>query len=260
MPPETPILQASGVTKRYPGGVVALDGVDLEVRRGETVALIGESGSGKTTLLRLFNRMTEPTAGTVRVDGENVAAVDAIALRRRLGYVQQEGGLIPHWSVHRNVQLVPWLSGWEPRRRQRRGDEMLELVGLDPSTHGNRYPSELSGGQRQRVALARALAAEPEVILLDEPFGALDALTRAELQSQFLELEEQIHKTLLLVTHDLEEAFLLADRVGVMQGGRLLQVATPRELAAAPADPYVQRLLALRRPQGEERRPRGEGS
>ena len=241
------MLEALGVEMRYPGGVVALDAVDVAVRAGETVAVIGESGSGKTTLLRLFNRMTVPTGGIVRVAGEDLTSIDAVALRRRLGYVQQEGGLLPHWTARRNVEMVPWLLGWPAERRRRRADEVLELVGLDPSVFGGRRPHELSGGQRQRVAIARALAAEPEVILLDEPFGALDALTRAELQQQLSELERSLAKTLLLVTHDLDEAFLLADRVAVMRHGRLLQLAAPAALEASPADPYVERLVALRR-------------
>jgi osmoprotectant transport system ATP-binding protein len=245
--PSEPILEAAGVTKTYGDGTAALAGIDLAVRPGETVALVGESGSGKTTLLRTFNRMVEPSAGAVRVEGKPVADLDPIALRRRIGYVPQDGGLIPHWRVERNVELVPRLLGWDPGRRQARGREMLELVGLSPEAHAGRYPAELSGGQRQRVAIARALAADPSVILLDEPFGALDALTRLELHRQFLELKKTLGKTTVLVTHDLAEAFRLADRIGVMRAGRLLQLGSPEELAARPADPYVQALLELRR-------------
>jgi osmoprotectant transport system ATP-binding protein len=246
VPPE-PILEAVGVAKTYGDGTAALAGVDLAVEPGETVALVGESGSGKTTLLRTFNRMVEPSAGTVRVEGRPVASVDPIALRRRIGYVPQDGGLIPHWRVERNVELVPRLLGWDRDRRHARVREMLELVGLRSDTHAGRYPAELSGGQRQRVAFARALAADPHVILLDEPFGALDALTRLELHRQFLELKETLGKTAVLVTHDLAEAFRLADRIGVMRAGRLLQLGPPAELAARPADPYVEALLEMRR-------------
>jgi len=245
--PSEPILEAAGVTKTYGDGTAALAGIDLAVRPGETVALVGESGSGKTTLLRTFNRMVEPSAGTVRVEGKPVAGLDPIALRRRIGYVPQDGGLIPHWRVDRNVELVPRLLGWDPGHRQARGREMLELVGLSPEAYAGRYPAELSGGQRQRVAIARALAADPSVILLDEPFGALDALTRLELHRQFLDLKKTLGKTTVLVTHDLAEAFRLADRIGVMRAGRLLQLGSPEELAARPADPYVQALLELRR-------------
>jgi osmoprotectant transport system ATP-binding protein len=242
-----PILEALEVAKTYGDGTAALAGVTLAILPGETVALVGESGSGKTTLLRTFNRMIEPSAGAVRIEGKAAAELDPIALRRRIGYVPQDGGLIPHWRVERNVELVPRLLGWDRDRRQSRTREMLELVGLDPGAHAGRYPAELSGGQRQRVAFARALAADPPLILLDEPFGALDALTRLELHRQFLELKAHLGKTTLLVTHDLNEAFRLADRIGVMRGGRLLQLGTAAELADRPADPYVSALLEMRR-------------
>ena len=258
-----PVLVARGVGKTYPGGTRALDGVDLTVPRGQTLALVGESGSGKTTLLRCFNHTVVPDEGEVRVEGQVVAGpgaaggggagaeaagsdtAAAVALRRRLGFVQQEGGLLPHWRVERNVELVPRLLGWDRERRRSRGREVLELVGLDPDEVARRYPRQLSGGQRQRVAFARALAADPAVVLLDEPFGALDALTRLELQEEFGRLKGD-GRTLLLVTHDLGEAFRLADRIGVMLRGRLLQVARPEELEAAPAHPYVEALLEMR--------------
>jgi osmoprotectant transport system ATP-binding protein len=247
-----PTLEAIGVAKTYGDGnrgekTIALAGVTLAILPGETVALVGESGSGKTTLLRTFNRMIEPSAGAVRIEGKPAAELDPIALRRRIGYVPQDGGLIPHWRIERNVELVPRLLGWDRDRRRSRTREMLELVGLDPGAHAGRYPAELSGGQRQRVAFARALAADPPLILLDEPFGALDALTRLELHRQFLELKAHLGKTTLLVTHDLNEAFRLADRIGVMRGGRLLQLGTAAELADRPADPYVSALLEMRR-------------
>jgi osmoprotectant transport system ATP-binding protein len=190
--------------------------------------------------------MIEPSAGAVRIAGTPAAELDPIALRRRTGYVPQDGGLIPHWRVERNVELVPRLLGWDPDRRRQRTHEMLELVGLSAAQAG-RYPAELSGGQRQRVAFARALAADPPLILLDEPFGALDALTRLELHRQFLDLKRQLAKTIVLVTHDLSEAFRLADRIGVMRGGKLLQLGTPADLADRPADPYVSALLEMRR-------------
>jgi osmoprotectant transport system ATP-binding protein len=239
-------LEAVEVEKVWADGTRALAGVSLAVAAGETLALVGESGSGKTTLLRLWNRMAEPTSGEARVGGQAVGAVDPIALRRRIGYVPQDGGLLPHWRVERNVELVLELLGWDRRRRADRSREMLELVGLDPAVHAARYPAELSGGQRQRVAFARALAADPPVVLLDEPFGALDALTRLELHRQFLELKRRLGKTTVLVTHDLDEACRLGDRIGVMRAGRLLQLGRPDELLAAPADDYVRELLALR--------------
>jgi osmoprotectant transport system ATP-binding protein len=241
-----PILEAVEVAKTYADGTAALAGVSLAVQPGETVALVGESGSGKTTLLRTFNRMIDPSAGTVRIEGKPVTDLDPIALRRRTGYVPQDGGLIPHWRIDRNVELVPRLLGWDRDRRRERTREMMELVGLSAAQAG-RYPAELSGGQRQRVAFARALAADPPLILLDEPFGALDALTRLELHRQFLELKSHLGKTAVLVTHDLNEAFRLADRIGVMRGGKLLQLGLPAELAERPADPYVSALLEMRR-------------
>ena len=238
------MLEAVGVSKTYAGGVQALDGIELSVAAGETVALVGESGSGKSTLLRLFNRMIEPSGGQVWVGGRSVMELDPVNLRRRTGYVQQEGGLLPHWTVGRNVGLVPVLLGWGKDRTAGRVDELLTLVGMSPDRYGGRYPKELSGGQRQRVAFARALAADPEVVLLDEPFGALDALTRLELQDEFLQLKRRLAKTMLLVTHDLSEAFRLGDRVAVMRRGCLLQVAPPRELLERPADDYVRELVA----------------
>jgi osmoprotectant transport system ATP-binding protein len=233
-------LAADRVTRRY-GAIVALDQVSLEVQGGECLAVIGESGSGKSTLLRCFNRLTDPDEGRVLVDGVDAATVDPIALRRRTGYVPQDGGLLPHWPVRRNVALVPWLR--RDAGADAAAERSLRLVGLEPERYGSRWPRELSGGQRQRVAVARALAAGPEVVLLDEPFGALDAITRADLQRSFLDLRRQLTLTAVLVTHDLAEAFLLADRVAVLRGGRLEQIAPPAELRAEPATAYVRRLL-----------------
>jgi osmoprotectant transport system ATP-binding protein len=232
-------LVAERVTRRY-GAVLALDQVSLEVRRGECLAVIGESGSGKTTLLRCFNRLTEPDDGRVLVDGVDAAMLDPVELRRRTGYVPQDGGLLPHWSVGRNVSLVPWLRGASAAGTAERA---LRLVGLEPERFAGRRPSQLSGGQRQRVAVARALAAGPSVVLLDEPFGALDAITRADLQTVFLGLRRELALTAVLVTHDLHEAFLLADRVAVLRDGRLEQIAPADELRAAPATAYVRALL-----------------
>lgn len=240
-----PALEAIDVGVRYPGGGEALRGVSLAIRPGETVGLVGESGSGKTTLLRLFNATVRPTSGSVEVDGASIESVDPIALRRATGYVQQEGGLLPHWNVLRNVTLVPRLLGVERTARERRAKELLELVGLDPTIYAERFPAQLSGGQRQRVAFARALAGDPPVVLLDEPFGALDAITRRELQRQFGELRATLGKTMLFVTHDLDEAFRLADRIGVLREGELLQFASADELRSAPAHDYVRKLVAL---------------
>jgi osmoprotectant transport system ATP-binding protein len=191
----------------------------------------------------MFNRMIEPTAGTVRIRGRDAGQWNPIELRRSVGYVQQEGGLLPHWTVADNVALVPRLLGWDAERRKHQVNTLLFLVGLDPIRHRDRYPAELSGGQRQRVAFARALAAEPDVLLMDEPFGALDAITRVELQGEFLAIRDQLRKTMVLVTHDLSEAFRLGDRISVMKSGQILQTGTPDELASAPAHHYVRDLL-----------------
>jgi osmoprotectant transport system ATP-binding protein len=232
------------VTKRY-GSVIALDGVSLRVGRGECVALVGESGSGKTTLLRCFNRLTDPDGGTVRVEGIDVSTSDPVELRRQVGYVPQDGGLLPHWRIGRNVALVPWLRGMADAPGL--ADRALRLVGLEPEAMGERWPRDLSGGQRQRAAVARALAARADVILLDEPFGALDAITRADLQGTLLELRRELRFSTLLVTHDLTEAFLLADRIAVMHGGRIEQVAPAAELRGSPATDYVHALLTRAR-------------
>ena len=233
-------LSAAHVTKRF-GTTLALDDLSLDVPAGSSVALVGESGSGKTTLLRCFNRLVDPDAGVVSVDGANVGSSDPVSLRRRIGYVPQDGGLLPHWRVERNVELVLALNG--RRDTAERGRAALELVGLDPSEFGHRWPHELSGGQRQRVAIARALACEPRVVLLDEPFGALDAITRSELQDAFMAVRERVAMTSILVTHDLHEAVLLATLVVVMRRGRIEQASAPDELIAAPATSYVATLL-----------------
>lgn len=234
-------LRAESVTKRF-GPRVALEDVTIEVGAGESVALIGESGAGKTTLLRCFNRLVDPDRGRILIGGVDARELDPFVLRRRTGYVPQDGGLLPHWRVQRNVELVPWLC-----RLSNRGElalRALHLVGLEPRLFGSRWPRELSGGQRQRVAVARALAMNPGVVLLDEPFGALDAISRADLQATFLDIRRELGVTSVLVTHDLDEAFLLADRVVVMRNGRVEQAATPRELREAPASDYVRQLLS----------------
>jgi len=206
-----------------------LDGLDLDVRHGETLVLLGESGCGKTTTLRLVNRLLVPTAGEVLVEGDATTRWDVIRLRRRTGYVIQEAGLFPHFTVERNVALVPALEGWDAARVKERVRELLKLVGLEPETFAARYPRELSGGQRQRVGVARALAAEPPLLLLDEPFGALDPLTRAGLQREFQDLMKRLGKTSIFVTHDVREALMLGTRIGLMQSGRLVLLATPDE-------------------------------
>ena len=233
-------LAARNVSHRF-GNVVALDDVSIDVPAGGATALVGESGSGKTTLLRCFNRLVEPERGHVMVGDQDARAQSAVLLRRGIGYVQQHGGLLPHWRVLRNVGLVPMLQHMpDPADAARRA---LELVGLPSTQFGSRFPHELSGGQRQRVALARSIAARPDVILLDEPFGALDAISRAELQESFDNLRHDLTVTTLLVTHDLAEAGRLADEVVVMRKGRIEQRGSMRDLIRAPATDYVARLI-----------------
>jgi osmoprotectant transport system ATP-binding protein len=243
-----PTLCAEALVKRF-GSTTALDGVSLAVGAGECVALVGESGSGKTTLLRSFNALVRPDSGRVLIGSTDSATVDVIELRRSIGYVPQDGGLLPHWRVGRNVELVLRLQGVVGDVEAPANDS-LSLVGLEPSVFRERWPRELSGGQRQRVAIARALAARPRVMLLDEPFGALDAISRADLQESFAALRSAAAAgpmTCVLVTHDLHEAFLLADRVAVLRRGRVEQVAAPHELLARPATAYVRELLARAR-------------
>jgi osmoprotectant transport system ATP-binding protein len=239
------MIELCNVHKVYPDGHVALRGLSLRVEPATTVALLGPSGCGKTTTLKLINRLVTPTAGTVVVNGRDVAAADPIALRRGIGYVVQEGGLFPHLTAQANVEVVPRLLGWPPARRRQRAAELFALVGLDIAVFGNRYPLQLSGGQRQRVGLARALAADPPLVLMDEPFGALDPLTRRHMQREFLVLKARLNKTVILVTHDVDEAFLLADQVAVLADGALVQRGTPDEIRAAPASAFVASFFGL---------------
>ncbi len=238
-----PAVELRDVCKSF-GGRPVLDGFSLEVRASETVALIGPSGCGKTTALKLVNRLLDADGGQIRVLGRDVRAEEPVALRRKLGYVIQEGGLFPHWTVRENVETVPMLLGWEPGRRRQRAEELLELVGLPPAEFAERRPRQLSGGQRQRVGVARALAADPAVVLMDEPFGALDPIARRGLQREFLGWKRRLGKAVLLVTHDLPEAFRLADRVAVMDRGRVRQVGTREELTQAPADEFVREFVS----------------
>jgi osmoprotectant transport system ATP-binding protein len=233
------------VCKAYDrGGRFSVDHVSLTVAEGQLLVLLGGSGSGKTTTLKMINRLIEPTAGRVFIGVEDVRAADPVELRRRIGYVFQGIGLFPHLTVADNVAVVPSLLGWPADRTRARVDELLEMVHLAPSQYRNRRPSQLSGGQQQRVGFARALAAGPKVLLLDEPFGALDPITRAELRGEFLALRRRLGLTAVLVTHDMVEALLSADQIAVMNAGRLLQLGTPAELFNHPADPYVAALMA----------------
>lgn len=234
------MIRLAGVRKEYADGTVAVQGLDLEVRAGELVALVGPSGCGKSTTLKMVNRLIEPTTGRIEVDGADVASLDPVELRRGIGYVIQQVGLFPHQRVVQNVMTVPLLLGRPRAEARRRALELLELVGLDPTTHAERYPHQLSGGQQQRVGVARALAADPPVLLMDEPFGAVDPVVRGKLQDDVRRLQRELGTTVLLVTHDIDEAVALADRVAVLaEGGRLAQFATPAELLGFPAEPFV---------------------
>ncbi|MEU6974430.1 ATP-binding cassette domain-containing protein [Streptomyces sp. NPDC046371] len=233
------MIRFEQVTKRYADGTTAVDDLSFEVAEGELVTLVGPSGCGKTTTMKMVNRLVEPTAGRVLLGGEDVAAVDPVRLRRTIGYVIQQVGLFPHRTVLDNTATVPALLGWKKARARERAAELLDLVGLDPAVHGHRYPEQLSGGQRQRVGVARALAADPPVLLMDEPFGAVDPVVRERLQSEFLNLQATVRKTVLLVTHDLEEAVRLGDRIAVYGQGRIEQFDTPATVLGAPATPYV---------------------
>ncbi len=232
------MIEIRGLTKRY-GGFTAVEGVDLDVEEGRFAVLLGPSGSGKTTVLRMVNRMIEPTSGTVRVGGRDNASLKPEELRRSIGYVIQNTGLFPNMTIRRNVATVPRLLGWDRARIEARVDELLDLVGLDPDTYGLKLPAQLSGGEAQRVGVARALAADPPVLLMDEPFGAVDPLTRERLQQEMKRLQERLRKTVLFVTHDIDEAVTLADNIALLRGGVIQQHATPETMWRKPANAFV---------------------
>jgi osmoprotectant transport system ATP-binding protein len=234
------MITLESVTKRYDDGTTAVDDLSLEIASGETCVLVGPSGCGKTTTMKMINRLVEPTRGRITVDGQDVHSVDPVELRRRMGYVIQQVGLFPHQTVATNVATVPRLLGWDKARVKARVDELLLLVGLDGPRFASRYPHQLSGGQRQRVGVARALAADPPVLLMDEPFGAIDPITRDRLQGEFVRLQAELKKTVVFVTHDVDEAVRLGDRIAVLaEGGRLEQYAPPAEVLGSPASPFV---------------------
>jgi osmoprotectant transport system ATP-binding protein len=234
------MIRLSGVGKTYDDGTVAVQALDLTIERGELVVLVGPSGCGKSTTLKMINRLIEPTTGTIEIGGEDVTRKDPVKLRRGIGYVIQQVGLFPHQKIVNNVMTVPLLYGESRTTARERARELLEMVGLDPATYSDRYPHQLSGGQRQRVGVARALAADPPVLLMDEPFGAVDPVVRVRLQDEFLRLQRDLGKTVVLVTHDIDEAVRMGDRVAVFAaGGRLAQYATPVQLLAKPADDFV---------------------
>ena len=235
-PPDRAVIEFRDVSYVLSGNPI-LSGLNLGVRGGETLVLLGRSGSGKTTTLKLVNRLLSPTGGNVFVNGNSVRDADVIRLRRSIGYVIQDAGLFPHFTIERNIGLVPRIEGWSEERVHNRVDELLKLVGLEPQI-ASRYPHQLSGGQRQRVGVARALAADPAILLMDEPFGALDPLTRDQLQGEFLSLQRRLQKTVLFVTHDLHEAFRLGSRIALMEAGKLVTVLTPEEFLKSN-DPWA---------------------
>ncbi|MFI8926819.1 ABC transporter ATP-binding protein [Streptomyces sp. NPDC053474] len=233
------MIRFEHVTKRYADGTTAVDDLSFEVNEGELVTLVGPSGCGKTTTMKMVNRLIEPTNGRILLDGDDIADIDPVQLRRRIGYVIQQVGLFPHKTVLDNTATVPHLLGVKRAKARERAAELLDLVGLDPAVYGDRYPEQLSGGQRQRVGVARALAADPPVLLMDEPFGAVDPVVREHLQNEFLRLQQAVRKTVLFVTHDIEEAVRLGDRIAVYGHGRIEQFDTPSTVLGAPATEYV---------------------
>lgn len=242
------MIRLDGVKKQYGDGTVAVQHLDLSVRTGEVCVLVGPSGCGKTTTMRMINRLVEPTSGTVYVDGKDVMAADPVQLRRGIGYVIQAVGLFPHQTIRRNVGTVCRLLDWDKDKTDQRADEMLNLVGLDPQVYGDRYPHQLSGGQRQRVGVARALASHPPVMLMDEPFGAVDPVARERLQDEFLKLQRELGTTTVIVTHDIDEAVRLGDRIAVMkQGGYLEQYDTPAQVLGRPASEFVAQFVGADR-------------
>ncbi|MEV6725865.1 betaine/proline/choline family ABC transporter ATP-binding protein [Streptomyces xanthochromogenes] len=241
------MIRFEQVSKVYPDGTRAVDDLSFEVAEGELVTLVGPSGCGKTTTMMMVNRLIEPTSGRILVDGEDIATLDPVKLRRRIGYVIQQVGLFPHRTILGNTATVPALVGWKRAKARARAAELLDLVGLDPSTYGPRYPAQLSGGQRQRVGVARALAADPPVLLMDEPFGAVDPVVRERLQNEFLSLQATVRKTVLLVTHDIEEAVRMGDRMAVYGSGRIEQFDTPASVLGAPSTAYVAQFVGADR-------------
>jgi osmoprotectant transport system ATP-binding protein len=242
------MIEIVALTKQFPGAAhPAVDRLTLIIPEGEVCVLIGPSGCGKTTTMRIINRMIEPDGGTVTVNGRNVMDVDPVTLRRHIGYVIQQIGLFPHWSIADNVATVPKLLGWDDKKIAARVDELLALVGMDAKTYRDRFPRELSGGQKQRIGVARALAADPPVMLMDEPFGAIDPITRTRLQDEFLRILHALKKTIVFVTHDIDEAIRMGDRIAIMKDGALVQYDTPEAILSAPADAFVEAFVGADR-------------
>jgi osmoprotectant transport system ATP-binding protein len=241
------MIEFRSVSKTFPGGTVAVDNFSLVIPSRKTTVFVGSSGSGKTTLLRMINRMVELSAGTIEIDGEDTSTLEPVALRRRIGYVMQNSGLLPHFTVIDNVATVPVISGMPRRTARQKALQLLDTVGLDRSL-ANRYPSQLSGGQQQRVGVARGLAADPNILLMDEPFGAVDPIVRSELQQELIRLQRELDKTVVFVTHDIDEAFLLGDQVVILEvGGKIAQVGSPTEIISDPANSFVEDFIGVRK-------------
>ncbi|KUP29175.1 choline ABC transporter ATP-binding protein OpuBA [Bacillus halotolerans] len=240
------MLTLKNVSKTYKGGKKAVNSVNLEIEKGEFICFIGPSGCGKTTTMKMINRLIEPSAGQIFIDGENMMEQDPVELRRKIGYVIQQIGLFPHMTIQQNISLVPKLLKWPEQQRKERARELLKLVDMGPE-YLDRYPHELSGGQQQRIGVLRALAAEPPLILMDEPFGALDPITRDSLQEEFKKLQKTLHKTIVFVTHDMDEAIKLADRIVILKGGEIVQIGTPDDILRNPANEFVEEFIGKER-------------
>lgn len=236
------MLELKNISKSF-NGTKAVADLSFTVSKGETLCLIGQSGCGKSTTLKMINRLLDPNSGSILINGEDISNEDPVKLRREIGYVSQEGGLFPHWTIRKNIGLVPRLKDWDNERIKERTLELLKLVGLEPEIFLDRYPAELSGGQQQRISIARSLGADPELMLMDEPFSSLDPLTRRELQEEFLSLKKELQKTIVFVSHDIREAFLVADRILMMHEGRMLQYGKKEDFLSNPENSYVERFI-----------------
>ncbi|CAH0122760.1 MULTISPECIES: ABC transporter ATP-binding protein [unclassified Paenibacillus] len=241
------MLRFEHVGKTYPDGFQAVSDLNFEINRGEFIIFIGPSGCGKTTTMKMINRLIPHTEGVITINGKDITKEDPVKLRRSIGYVIQQTGLFPHYTIEQNIGLLPDLKGWDAAKKKQRVKEMLDLVGLDPAVFAKRYPKELSGGQQQRVGVARALAADPEIVLMDEPFGALDPITREQLQDELLKLQQEMKKTIIFVTHDMDEALKLGDRIAVMKDGSLVQMESPETLLREPAHGFVEQFIGQKR-------------
>lgn len=241
------MIKFDNVSKTYSDGLEAVRSLNLEIKSGELLVLIGPSGCGKTTTMKLINRLISHTEGTISIDGQDINTLDPVALRRNIGYVIQQIGLFPHYTIEENIALIPKIKKWHEHKIKERVRQLMDMVGLDPDTFSRRYPRELSGGQQQRVGVIRALAANPDIILMDEPFGALDPITREQLQDELLRIQAEMHKTIVFVTHDMDEALKLGDRLAIMKEGELLQLDTPDQLLGNPAHGFVEEFIGKKR-------------